>query len=120
MTSRVGIQLKPDHPAFWRTDAFGNRVRRYPVAPPSLVKAEADAAERVMRTFDVCLYDLAYVLEAFSRAYSFTLSHAEELLAAGKIAVEDAPDGSVYVYFVSSLSEGEAGAALRAMGRLGL
>lgn len=95
MKSRVGIQLKPDHPVFWGSGYYGHSLRR---EKPDMHQAYG----------------------CFALAYGFSLEHMQELRNNGMIETEITPDGSLWIYFVSDLSAEDAGRALQAMGRMRL
>lgn len=94
--SRIGIQLKADHPALLKPSNGYEPAR--PRTEP----------------------DFTLVLQAFASAYGFSIDHAFELWELGSIQLERTDDGSLWVCFVSDLTPEEAAQALRAMGRMKL
>ena len=105
--SRIGIQLKPDHPAL-RAYTGEPRVFRRLHGEPTYPQHPENAA-----------LILPYVHEVFRVAYGLSGNQLAEMLAKGVIEAEFTEDGCVWVYFVSDLSKEDAEKVISAIRRLG-
>jgi hypothetical protein len=96
--TRVGIQIKPDHPVLQR-------------------RSHWDGGSLIRRSVEAAQPDL---LACFAAAYGLQLGNVAEMFRRGLVQIRETDDGSVWVEFVSELTAEEGSQALNAMRRFGV